>query len=476
MNTEEEQRDKHILSEKRATLRSRSITKESIKNYSYSSRIIIGSGLTIVFILLLLSSSFQSSPAESLNGNNFSENNVSVNINSNVHVTSLDSESTSSDSIVPVIKIRNPKNNSELDSATPQLNFLVAGNNLEDVKYSIDNTDPIEIPHDEKIAEINSFIGLIFIEDFSGGAKRWSQIGGDWKVVDGEYLQSNYNKGINAEAYYPLNSTNYILEYKTKIVNIGNTLQSKFGFLGKTGSSYSVVLFAKEKKVGLLRTDSWEAIKMVDYPIQPDTWYKVKLIVNKTQIVVYINNELVIDTYVDLFYNEGITLSSWESQVYFDDIQVYVPLINGFHKLQISAKNKGGTTTLNNVYFTINITSTTVENVRAGIGSTITKGGLSVRLERINILTYYTSIWVRIENNKDQIMPVRLTPVPVIIDNLGTQYENIKVERSAEIAQTELQPKSKRDGAIFFEKIKEGAKPKKLMLYLNGESFEYFLD
>lgn len=478
MNTEEGQRDKRILSEKRATLRNRNIKKEPIEYHS--PRILIGSVLIIVFIfMIILFNIFQNPPTEPQGMDNIQKNNISV--DNKVNITSPNSESStlSSDSSMPIIKIRAPRNNSiVVDSNTPQLDFLVVGNNIEDVKLSVDDKETILVPHDENFAEINSaHLDLNFIEDFSGGAERWTSIKGDWKIVDGAYLQSNYNKGSDSEAYYPLNSTEYILEYRTKIDNFGNTLQSKLGFLGKTGSSYSLVLFAKEKKVGLFRTDTWNAIKTVDYPIQPETWYDVRLIVNKTRIDVYVNNEFIIDSNVNLFSNEGITLSSWESQVSFDDIQVYTPLTNMPHKLTIFAKNKGSNTyNSNTVYFTVNITGPTVENIRATVGSNITKKGISIRLERVNIFTVYTSIWIHVENNKDQVMPFRLSSTPAIIDNLGTQYEVLKIEKSAEIAQTDLQPKANRDGALFFERIKEGANPKKLILYVNGESFEYFLD
>jgi hypothetical protein len=478
MSTEEGQKDTDKLSEKRAALRSRSIVKEPIK--SYPKQIFVGITITILFVLILIGNSFQNvnpSPGFS-QGNNTSKTNVSV--SNEVDVASFDSGLTglNSDLSVPTMKIISPKNNSVVDSTTPQLEFLVAGNNLDDVILSVDDNDTTKVPHDGKFAEINfAKLGLIFIEDFSGGAERWNPISGDWDIIDGAYFQRNYNKGINGEAYYPLNSNEYIVEYRTKIVNVGNTLQSKFNFLGKTGSSYCVVLFAKEKKVGLLRTDNWAAIKIIDYPIQPDIWYKIKLIVNNTQIDVFVNNELVIDAKVNLFSGEGISLSSWESQVYFDDIQAYTPLINGPHKLILSAKNKGNAYSVNTVYFTVNATSPAVaENIRYTVGSTITKGGISVRLERVNILDYTSSIWIYVENNNDFIIPLRLSPAPVIIDNFGTQYENIKIERSAEIAQTELQPNSNRAGAVFFERLKEGAKPKKLILNMNGKSFEYFLD
>lgn len=87
-----------------------------------------------------------------------------------------------------------------------------------------------------------------------------------------------------------------------------------------------------------------------------------------------------------------------------------------------------------------------------------------------------TNVWIVAKNIADIQKPFKLNPNPVIIDDDGNQYEKIKVARSAEIAQSDLYPQAKREGAVFFERFKEGTKPKRLVLYVNGDRFEFMLD
>ena len=159
----------------------------------------------------------------------------------------------------------------------------------------------------------------------------------------------------------------------------------------------------------------------------------------------------------------------------YDHVYVYRPLSDGPHRVSIRANNTAGNIITQTVYFTVN-TTLKATNVIGKIGVPLIKNGLEVTVKSVTAGDIQTSAWLSVKNREDMEKPFKLSPAPVILDNRGNQYENLKVARSAEITQTSLYPDATREGAIFFEKFKEGASPKKLFLYVNGDKFEFMLD
>lgn len=158
------------------------------------------------------------------------------------------------------------------------------------------------------------------------------------------------------------------------------------------------------------------------------------------------------------------------SSTEFDDFSVFLPLSDGRHKLTIFAKDTAGSTSSQTVNFNVSL------DVVGKLGAPSAKNGIEITIKSVTPSDFYTRVWVSVRNMENTEKPFKLTPSPVIIDNSGNQYESIKVARSGEIVQTNLYSMAKREGAVFFERLKEGASLKKLVLNVNGDKLEFMLD
>lgn len=120
--------------------------------------------------------------------------------------------------------------------------------------------------------------------------------------------------------------------------------------------------------------------------------------------------------------------------------------------------------------------SPTPKKIAVGkIGSPLVDNGFEITVERVTPLSLYTSIWISVRNLENKEQQFKIGSGTIVIDSKEQQYESIKVARSGEISQTNLYAKAMREGAIFFERLKEGRTLKKLVLEINGEKTEFIL-
>jgi hypothetical protein len=125
---------------------------------------------------------------------------------------------------------------------------------------------------------------------------------------------------------------------------------------------------------------------------------------------------------------------------------------------------------------TINNASTPpIDLVIGKIGVPMEKNGFEITVKSVSLSSIHSSVWIVAKNTGDIEKPLKLSPRPVIIDNSGNQYETLIIERSG-LNQSELYPKTKREGAIFFDRFREGTKAQKLIIFVNGDRFDFNLD
>lgn len=118
--------------------------------------------------------------------------------------------------------------------------------------------------------------------------------------------------------------------------------------------------------------------------------------------------------------------------------------------------------------------SDTSVQINAAMGDTITQDGFVVMLKGFqNNQNYPSQVTIAVKNRVNEIKQLKLDPSPVLIDDMGNQYEMIPIERSTQIKQTPVYPEVIRRGAIFFESINPEAKHLRLILYLNGKKYEF---
>ena len=118
--------------------------------------------------------------------------------------------------------------------------------------------------------------------------------------------------------------------------------------------------------------------------------------------------------------------------------------------------------------------SDTSVKINAAMGDIITQDGFMVMLKSFqNNQNYMSQIIIAVKNADNEVKQFILDPPPVLIDDLGNQYEMVKIERGTQIKQTPIYPEVIRRGAIFFEPISPDANNFRLILYLNGKKTEF---
>lgn len=122
------------------------------------------------------------------------------------------------------------------------------------------------------------------------------------------------------------------------------------------------------------------------------------------------------------------------------------------------------------------VTSDITSNIIGKIGTPFVINGFDINVTRVDLSVLYTNVWIIAKNTDSIEKPFKIGPSTVVIDNIGLQYEKVQIKRSAEIVQTNLAAKAMREGAIFFEPLKEGRSPKKLILNINGQKAEIKLE
>jgi len=125
---------------------------------------------------------------------------------------------------------------------------------------------------------------------------------------------------------------------------------------------------------------------------------------------------------------------------------------------------------------TVNTTNISKKIIIGKIGVPLINNGFEITVKSVTPANLRTNVWIYVRNIDNDEKPFKLGPGTVMIDNIGQQYENVGVARSAEIAQTNLSSQAMREGAIFFDALKEGRSAKKLTLNINNEKVEFVLD
>ncbi len=375
----------------------------------------------------------------------------------------------------PSIKLRSPENVS-YNTSIPLLDLLVAGSSINTIFMSIDGNENIAVPHDGSLAsEKYNLLGEQAIkEDFSRETNKWASVGRGWKIENGRYLVDTNEISLSV-ADLKVNSSGFGIE--TTVNNRPGGTYSN-GFLVFSYSNpddfYYAGAYIGSKKLAIGGKGFVSKIDVYEDTLGQGIDYKLNVVVDGGKVDLYYNGikklEYDFGTLppgkVGLLVNGAITE--------FDDFSLRLPFSDGIHKITIYANNTAGNASYQTVYFTVN---TSAEPGKIGkIGVPLIKSGLEITVKSVIAGDVQTTAWISVKNLEDKIKPFKLSPSPTIIDNNGTQYESVRVSRSSEIMQTDLYPYANREGAVFFMKLKEGTSAKRMVLYANGDRFEFDLN
>lgn len=138
-----------------------------------------------------------------------------------------------------------------------------------------------------------------------------------------------------------------------------------------------------------------------------------------------------------------------------------------------SSKSVNGSTP--KIVNTPKVTATPKKIITGSVGVPVVSNSLEITIKRANPSMLHTDIWASVKNLDDNEKQFKIGPGTVVIDNMGQQYENIKVARSSEISQANLSAHAMREGAIFFERFPDGRTLKKLIININNEKIEFII-
>ncbi len=122
------------------------------------------------------------------------------------------------------------------------------------------------------------------------------------------------------------------------------------------------------------------------------------------------------------------------------------------------------------------VTPVITGNITGKMGTPLVINGFEITVKNVASTVLYMNVWIIARNTDNIEKPFKIGPSTVLIDNMGEQYENIHVERSSEIIQTDLTARAMREGSIFFGPLREGRSPKKVILNINGQKAEIMLE
>ncbi len=377
----------------------------------------------------------------------------------------------------PSIKLRSPENVS-YNTSIPLLDLLVAGSSINTIFMSIDGNNNIAIPHDGSLASVKyNLIGEQAIkEDFSKETNQWASVGRGWRIENGRYLVDAKEISLSV-ADLKVNSSHFGIE-ATVNNRPGGTYSN--GFLVFSYSNpddyYYAGAYIGSKKLAIGGKGFVSKIDVIEDTLGQGTDYNLNVVVDDGKVDLYYNGikKLEYDFGTLPPGKAGLLVNGAITE--FDDFSLRLPFSDGIHNITIYANNTAGNASYQTVYFTVNTSADPETGIIGEIGSPLIKNGLEISVKSVTAGDIQTTAWISVKNLEDKIKPFKLSPSPTIIDNNGTQYESVRVSRSSEIMQTDLYPYANREGAVFFMKLKEGTSAKRMVLYANGNRFEFDLN
>ncbi len=453
--------DRKKIMEKRSSLRS---WRERGGKLPHRNMYIIITGVFIVLIALLFYS-FSINSA----GNNSSlsrQQNKTSSLPENI------SKPTSNASKVqtPSITLNSPKN-LIYNTSTPPIDLTVSGINLSTILLSVDDGGSSTIPNNGKtaIAKMPLFIQVLK-DDFSNQQK-WTNVNGNWGIKNGRYTATPPGNFSIALADMNIPANKFAIEGTINNKGTNSSGGLIFSYSNSSDFYYALALGGtKQWVIGWYNGKFNHKTVVDDSKLQVNKDYRIKLL--------FIDGvaTLLIDGIEKAKYNFGTLLKGSpgllviNSSTEFDDFSVFSPLSEGSHKLTIVAKDTAGNASSQTVNFNVSL------DVVGKLGIPVVKKGFEITVMSVSTTMSFTGILLQVRNMDNTEKAFKLTPNPILLASTGNQYERITKARSNEIIQNNIYGMAKREGFVYFENLKEGEIPEKLVLYVNGDKLEFMLN
>lgn len=370
----------------------------------------------------------------------------------------------------PDIKLKSPKN-LIYNTSTPPIDLVVSGINLSTILLSIDSGGNITIPHNEKTAIVEMPLFVQVLKDDFSNQQKWTNVDGKWSIENGRYTATSPDNLSIALADMNISANKFAIEGTINNQGTNSSGGLIFSYSNSSDFYYAIALGGtKQWVIGRYNGKFDHKTVVNDSNLQMNKDYRIEL--------VFINGvaTLFADGIETAKYNFGTLqegspgLLAINSGTEFDDFSVFSPLSDGSHKLTIVAKETAGNTSSQTVNFNVSL------DVVGQLGIPVVKKGLEITVMSATPTMFFTSILVQVRNMENTEKIFKLAPNPILLANTGNQYDRITKARSNEIIQTNLYAMAKREGFVYFDNLKEGESPEKLVLYINGDKLEFMLN
>lgn len=178
------------------------------------------------------------------------------------------------------------------------------------------NYKTLIIPHD--------LMTYDFYDNFTNDLRLWNAASGQWLIKDGELHQIQTQPYVDAVIYAGDSAwSNYMIETKVKAVgDFVDDVCLLFRFQDPK-NTYDFRIQGGLIRIGKRVAGSWvELARKTDYEIKGDTWYKLKVFVNGSNIISFIDDALIFNITDDTFKQGKIALMTEGIHAAFDYINV----------------------------------------------------------------------------------------------------------------------------------------------------------
>jgi pectate lyase len=172
---------------------------------------------------------------------------------------------------------------------------------------------------------------VLFSDNFqSGNANNWSVQSNynDWTIVSesGNYVY--YSSSNNEGRTYAGDSswTNYAVEAKIKVEDFNGSNRALLAGRYKDGNNFYAASLAGNNKIEILKKASGSTSTLIskDFNLTTGQWYTVRLELNGSNVKMYVNGKLELETSDSSISSGAIGLVGRNAKVKYDDISVFI--------------------------------------------------------------------------------------------------------------------------------------------------------
>jgi len=171
---------------------------------------------------------------------------------------------------------------------------------------------------------------VLFSDDFSSGMSKWTMIAGTWQIENEELARPYMEKCCQFIVAGSSDWTDYTAEVKGKFVEENRHMPSEaLGLAFRVHDDHHLYLLDLKRESNFLglykKVGNYSLIKAakIDFKIEQNVWYKLRVELKGPDIKCYLNDKLMIEVNDTTYLDGKIGLKSSNTYSHWDDVVVY---------------------------------------------------------------------------------------------------------------------------------------------------------